>query len=202
MLDKASKRRKAPKLKPPQISTLAEADNTDRLISDLLAKRAEREAQMIEQIKLLEDEFTEELKGYGQEIVTLFAGLQKYAQEHREELLPTDKKSRTMPGGGELEWYLTKYAIVLDKETKTEEFVERLKRLKLERFVRTKESVNKQKLLEEPEVARGIEGITVREPEEKFVYTPRARKERLEYNLATKRAKLVLKIEEDAEEKE
>ena len=45
-------------------------------------------------------------------------------------------------------------------------------RLGLDRFIRTKQEINKEALLNEPEVAKGIAGITIKTGVEDFVIKP------------------------------
>lgn len=53
-----------------------------------------------------------------------------------------------------------------------ETVLETLKRMALERFVRTKEEINKEAILNEPDAVRGIAGITINTGVEDFVITP------------------------------
>jgi phage host-nuclease inhibitor protein Gam len=50
--------------------------------------------------------------------------------------------------------------------------LERLKSLGLKRFIRTKEEVNKEAMLAEPDVAASVDGINVGSEGEDFVITP------------------------------
>ena len=50
--------------------------------------------------------------------------------------------------------------------------LESLLNLGLFRFIRTKEELNKEAMLAEPDIARSISGVTIREGVEEFVIKP------------------------------
>ncbi|PIS34681.1 MAG: hypothetical protein COT37_01425, partial [Parcubacteria group bacterium CG08_land_8_20_14_0_20_43_9] len=66
-----------------------------------------------------------------------------------------------------------------------ESILESLKALKLKRFIRTKEEVDKEAMLKEPETAKTVKGVSISQHEE-FVAKPAE----LEVEIATRVGKL------------
>jgi phage host-nuclease inhibitor protein Gam len=194
----ARKRKKKSQFVPEPVKSLEDALKADKKIADMLRKRAEREARARERFakaaKLLKQFLGESLD----DIVIQFEELRKFVFEHRDDLFPADKKSTAFPTGAEIEFYLGGKAVILDRNTKTEEFIARFKALELTQFIRTKEYVNRQALQLEPEVAKSIAGITVRDSEEYFAYHPQERTETFRYNLETGKIRLTTP-DEDAQ---
>lgn len=50
--------------------------------------------------------------------------------------------------------------------------MEFLQRMGFDRFIRTRQEINKEALLNEPEVAKGIAGVTIKQGLEDFVIKP------------------------------
>ena len=70
---------------------------------------------------------------------------------------------------GEVQWRQRPPSV---RVTGAESVIETLRRLGLSQFVRTKEEVNKEAILNEPEGVKGVAGITVVKGVEDFVITP------------------------------
>ena len=101
-------------------------------------------------------------------IAQFVEGLYAFAESHREELTKSGEKKTVELPGGIMAWRTTPPSIVLsDKE---EIIINRLKEAHLDRFVRTpREEINKKAMLQEPEEAEKIEGVTVDRHEEFYV---------------------------------
>jgi phage host-nuclease inhibitor protein Gam len=94
-----------------------------------------------------------------------------------------------LPGKtGSIAWYTTPPAVTIEN---VEEVLKRIKTLDLAQFIRTKEEINKEALLENEPLANTIEGVSVGQ-QEKFAIRPRGSKQRVECNTKTKRFKIVL----------
>ncbi|MCT8633294.1 host-nuclease inhibitor Gam family protein, partial [Glaesserella parasuis] len=70
---------------------------------------------------------------------------------------------------GEVQWRAKPPAVVAKG---IDSILESLRNLGLFRFIRTKEELNKEAMLAEPDVARSISGVTIREGVEEFVIKP------------------------------
>ncbi|MDP3900711.1 MAG: host-nuclease inhibitor Gam family protein [bacterium] len=101
--------------------------------------------------------------GYQKIIETLMEGLFAYANANREELTDNGKKKTVNLPTGTLAWRMTPPSVILRK---VDEVIKALKQLKLDRFIRTKEEVDKEAMLKEPEVAKTVSGVTISQHEE------------------------------------
>ncbi|WP_341276109.1 host-nuclease inhibitor Gam family protein [Actinobacillus equuli] len=70
---------------------------------------------------------------------------------------------------GEVQWRQNPPSV---RVTKAEQVIENLKLLGLTQFIRTKEEINKDAILLEPETAQTVAGITIRTGTEEFVVKP------------------------------
>lgn len=89
------------------------------------------------------------------------AVLRLFAEGHRKELCPAGKKTAVL-STGELSWRTSPAAVAL---TGVDKVIERLKAATLYQFIRTKESVNKDAILEDPAAVKDITGITIKRAE-------------------------------------
>jgi len=112
----------------------------------------------------------------------LVEGLFAYAEAHRDELTDGGKRKTVEVPTGIFGWRMTPPAVSLRD---VESILESLKSLKLKRFIRTKEEVDKEAMLKEPDVAKTVKGVSIGQHEE-FVAKPAE----LEVEIATQVDKL------------
>ena len=109
-----------------------------------------------------------------QEIDQLFKALFTFAQENRDVLIAAwNKKSVKLPTG-DLGWKLTKETLELDEDVSEDDIIDQLRKLRLiNKFVikRTKESIDKKKLLRHPEILEKLHGLQ-RDQREVFFVQP------------------------------
>ncbi|MBU2082275.1 host-nuclease inhibitor Gam family protein [Patescibacteria group bacterium] len=98
----------------------------------------------------------------------LVEGLFAYAEAHRDELTDGGKRKTVKVPTGIFGWRMTPLAVSLRD---VESILESLKALKLKRFIRTKEEVDKEAMLKEPEVAKTVKGVSISQHED-FVAKP------------------------------
>jgi len=101
-------------------------------------------------------------------ISELVEGLFIFAESHRNKLTEEGKKKTIELPTGIFGWRITPPAVSL-KNVK-EVLTELIKR-GLKRFIRTKQEVDKEAMLKEPELAKNIKGVTISQREE-FVVKP------------------------------
>ena len=112
----------------------------------------------------------------------LVEGLFAYAEAHRDELTDGGKRKTVEVPTGTFGWRMTPPAVSLRD---IESILKSLKSLKLKRFIRTKEEVDKEAMLKEPDVAKTVKGVSIGQREE-FVAKPAV----LEVEIATQVDKL------------
>ena len=144
---------------------------TDKIRSGLNAKMDELKA------KAMADDEPHQKK-----ISQLVEGLFAYAEANRAELTDGGKRKTVEVPTGIFGWHMTPPAVKLRD---VELILESLKSLKLERFIRTKEEIDKEAILKEPNVATTVKGVSISQHEE-FVAKP----SELEVEIATQVDKL------------
>ncbi|HAG1869157.1 TPA: host-nuclease inhibitor protein Gam, partial [Salmonella enterica] len=103
------------------------------------------------------------------DIDTLSKGVQGWCEAHRDELTQNGKTKTASLITGKVEWRNRPPSVGIRG---VETVLETLHRLNLDRFIRIKEEVNKDAILNEPEVVKGVAGITIRSGIEDFSITP------------------------------
>ena len=103
-----------------------------------------------------------------EEIDRLFEGIYIFAESHRDELTEKGKKKTVNLPTGDILWRLTPPAVSLKN---VKRIIGLCKSCRLKRFIRTKEEVDKEAMLKEPEKAKEIKGVTISQKEE-FVVKP------------------------------
>jgi phage host-nuclease inhibitor protein Gam len=84
-----------------------------------------------------------------------------WATDHRDELTQGGKVKTVKLATGSLSWKAQKASVVIDTGLKDEVIIEQLHEHGLERFIATKESLNKVAILNEPKAILGLTGISV-----------------------------------------
>ncbi|EIF0163143.1 host-nuclease inhibitor Gam family protein, partial [Salmonella enterica] len=103
------------------------------------------------------------------DIDTLSKGVQGWCEAHRDELTQNGRTKTASLITGKVEWRNRPPSVGIRG---VETVLETLRRLGLERFIRTKEEINKDAILSEPKAVEGVAGITVRSGVEDFAITP------------------------------
>ncbi|MBU2219656.1 host-nuclease inhibitor Gam family protein [Patescibacteria group bacterium] len=103
-----------------------------------------------------------------EKVSRLVEGLFAFAEAHRDELTENGKRKTVEVPTGTFGWRMTPPAVKLRD---VEAILENLKSLKLKRFIRTKEEVDKEAMLKEPDVAKTVKGVSISQHED-FVAKP------------------------------
>lgn len=103
------------------------------------------------------------------EIEAVQKAVQSYCEANRDRIT-NGGKTKTVPyTTGEIGWRQRPPSVGVRA---AETVIETLKKLGLGKFVRTKEEVNKEAILAEPDAARGIAGLTINSGVEDFFVVP------------------------------
>jgi len=138
-------------------------------LGDLQREFQRRLAEMNDAIGAITKQFQPGLETLNGKIEVLQTGVQTYCEAHRLELTNGGRVKTANFITGEVQWRQRPPSVVVRG---AESVIETLKKLGLSRFVRTKDEVNKEAILNEPDAARGIAGITLVTGVEDFVITP------------------------------
>jgi len=151
----------------PQTKDDAAADI--RKVGDLMRKFTREQAEMNDKIAAITQEYQVTLEPIKESIELLQEGVQAWCEANRDDLTNGGKVKSANLITGEVAWRQNPPSVRISK---ADTVIEMLKRLGLGRFVRTKEEVNKDAILNEPDEVRGVAGITLVTGVEQFVITP------------------------------
>jgi phage host-nuclease inhibitor protein Gam len=139
------------------------------LIGGKQRQRAMIEAKMNDELAAIREKYESQALPLADEITSLSAGVQSWCEAHRDELTQNRKVKTCVFASGEVKWRLRPPSVALKK---VDAVIEALKSLSLTRFIRTKEEVNKEAILAEPDAVKGVRGITIKQGDEDFVIEP------------------------------
>ena len=151
----------------PQSKDEAAADI--RKIGDLQREALRATTEMNDAIANITQRFQPRLDALNDQIRTLQEGVQGYCEAHRIELTDGGKVKTANLITGEVQWRQRPPSVSVRG---SDAVLEMLKRLGLTRFIRSKEEVNKEAILNEPDEVRGFAGLIVVTGVEDFVITP------------------------------
>lgn len=156
---------KTPTVQTPQ--TIAEVQSDIRAIGDLQRQHGRCSADLNDKIAALTEEAAPKLKDLSERIIARQKGVQAYCEAHREELCGKGKTANLVTG--EVQWRLRPPSV---KVTGVDAVIAWLKKMGLDSFVRTKEEVNKEAMLNEQDKARSVPGVSIVTGVEDFVIVP------------------------------
>jgi phage host-nuclease inhibitor protein Gam len=151
----------------PQSQTDCAADI--KALGDLQRDFARVTADMNDKIGAITKTFQPKLEALMGQIETLQKGVQTYCEAHRDELTNAGKVKTANFVTGEVQWRQRPPSVSVRG---VDAVIETLKRLGLIKFLRTKEEINKEAILNEPDQARGVAGLSIVTGVEDFVITP------------------------------
>ena len=123
--------------------------------NDLLAAITEKYAPLINAIK--------------EQLTPKQDAIQAWCESHRDELTQNGKTKTGTFNTGEVQWRMRPPSVGIRG---VESVLESLRMLGFVRFIRVKEEVNKEAMLNEPELAATVAGVTIKTGVEDFVITP------------------------------
>ncbi|ECD9432853.1 host-nuclease inhibitor protein Gam [Salmonella enterica subsp. salamae] len=138
-------------------------------IGDLQRELEREQTIMNDAIGAITEKHAPGIEALKKDIDTLSKGVQGWCEAHRDELTQNGKTKTASLITGKVEWRNRPPSVGIRG---VETVLETLHRLNLDRFIRIKEEVNKDAILNEPEVVKGVAGITIRSGIEDFSITP------------------------------
>lgn len=140
-----------------------------KVLGDAQRELSRTTAAMNDQIGAITEQYTGTIEALTARIETLQSGIQTWCEANREALTNSGKTKTASLVTGEIQWRQRPPSCSVRG---ADSVLETLRRLKLERFIRTKEEVNKEAILNEPDAVRGVAGISIVTGIEDFVITP------------------------------
>lgn len=160
------------RLKQPaqlRFDTSEQVQNAIKEIGDISREITRLTTEMNDQIGEISKQYAPKLEALKAEIEPIQQAVQAYCEEHRLELTENGKTKTANFITGEVSWRARPPSITIRNK---DGVLETLEKLGLVRFIRTKSEINKDALLAEPDVAKGIAGITFKQGVEDFVIKP------------------------------
>jgi len=131
-------------------------------------ERERIKAAMNDDFAALKKKYEEKAAPHNDAIQESAAGIQTWCEANRDELL-TGKVKTVGFTTGKISWRLRPPSVSLKGVA---DVLKALKKHGLDRFIRTKEEVNKDAILAEPKAVEGLKGITIKHDAEDFVIAP------------------------------
>lgn len=140
-----------------------------RQLGDLQREIARATAEMNDRIAEITAASQPRLEALQEQVATLQQGIQTWCEANRNDLTDGGKVKTANLVTGEVNWRQRPPSCAIRG---ADAVIDTLKRLGLPQFVRTKEEINKEAILNEPDQVRGVAGITIVTGVEDFVITP------------------------------
>ncbi|MDJ5401964.1 host-nuclease inhibitor Gam family protein [Salmonella enterica] len=137
-------------------------------IGDIQRELTRIEADANDQIAVIMNQNTPKIEALRAELDVLQKGVQTWCEANRSSITKGDSKTANLITG-EVAWRKNPDSVNLKGVSIV---IETLKKLKLDRFIRRKEEVNKDAILADREAVKGITGISISSGKETFSITP------------------------------
>lgn len=147
-------------------------EDCDAMIKDLGIVRRDilrLEADMNDRLAAVKDEYEKKAQPLKEKAEELFSGIETWSEANRAVLTNSGKVKFSEFGNGVIRWRLRPARVVIRS---AEAVIESLKELGLTRFVRVKEEVNKDAILDDPDAVRAVKGISIGSAGEDFAVEP------------------------------
>lgn len=156
---------------PAMVDVPQTLDDVNRAIAEIGIAQRERDriqADMNDALAATREGFEAQAAPYAARIKELTAGVQLWCEANRARLTDGGKTKTAKLAAGEVSWRMRPPSVVVRG---VDVVLEGLKRLGLNRFIRTKEEINKDAVLAEPEIADQVKGLSVTQGED-FIVKP------------------------------
>ncbi|WP_171938083.1 host-nuclease inhibitor Gam family protein, partial [Escherichia coli] len=138
-------------------------------IGDLQREASRLETEMNDAIAEITEKFAARIAPIKTDIETLSKGVQGWCEANRDELTNGGKVKTANLVTGDVSWRQRPPSVSIRG---VDAVMETLERLGLQRFIRTKQEINKEAILLEPKAVAGVAGITVKSGIEDFSIIP------------------------------
>ncbi|MDP3926181.1 MAG: host-nuclease inhibitor Gam family protein [Hydrogenophaga sp.] len=163
----ASKKMKAPAAAVPVPQSRADCAADIKKLGDAQRDFERTRAEMNDAIATITQRYQPSLEALDAQCQALAKGIQTWCEANRATLCENGKTANLVTG--EVSWRQRPPSVRISG---ADSVIETLRRMQLERFVRTKDEVNKEAMLNEPDAVRGIAGISIVTGVEDFAVVP------------------------------
>ncbi|KFK92783.1 MULTISPECIES: host-nuclease inhibitor Gam family protein [unclassified Serratia (in: enterobacteria)] len=138
-------------------------------IGDIQRELTRVETDINDRIAILTNKHTPEIEAMKAQLSSLQNGVQTWCEAHREAITDGNKTKTVKFNTGEVSWRARPISVSIKG---VDVVLKALKTLKLDRFIRTKEEINKDAILADKDAVKDIKGITFNKDKEDFSITP------------------------------
>jgi phage host-nuclease inhibitor protein Gam len=131
-------------------------------------ERQRIEAEMNDEIAVVKQRYEELALPFKTEIEERSKGAQAWCETNRNAITQDGRTKTVVLTSGEIQWRMRPPKVVLKG---VDMILDKLKRMDLARFIRTKEEISKEAILAEPEAVARVAGISIEQGED-FVIKP------------------------------
>ncbi|HDR1846291.1 host-nuclease inhibitor Gam family protein [Pasteurella multocida] len=146
-----------------------EVETAIKQIGDLQRELQRLATQQNDELAAITEKFAPQLLAIQEEIKPMQEAVQAWCESHRDELTNNGKTKTGNFNTGEVQWRQRPPSVGIRG---VDSVLDSLKMRGLTQFIRTKEEINKEAMLNEPETAAGVPGVTIKTGIEDFVITP------------------------------
>ena len=129
------------------------------------------ESEMADQVAALKAEFELRMQPHRDEIKQLADGVHAWCEAHRAELTQDGKVKYARFASGEVNWRTTPPRVVTKRGIGADTLLELLAGRGLQHFIRTRQELNKEAVLAEPDAIAGMKELSI-EQSEQFAIKP------------------------------
>ena len=127
------------------------------------------QANMNDQISVIKSQFEQQAQPYKDDIATQTDAVRTWAEANRLGITNNGKLQSASLASGDIEWRKSPPKVTVRGVAKVLEF---LQVSGLQKFIRSKQEINKEAMLADPQAANAIPGITIGSAGEMFAITP------------------------------
>lgn len=164
----------------PVPQTRDDCDQMIRVLGDARRDLARIEADMNDRLAEVKERFETKAEPLRDKVDELVSGIETWCAANRDALTNGSKVKFARLKNGEIKWRLRPPKVTIRG---ADAVIQALRDLGLSRFIRVKEEVNRDAILDEPDAVRAVKGIAIGSAGEDFVIEP------FEHELSPEKAK-------------
>ena len=157
---------KTPTMRWP-VQKKEEVDDAIKRIGDMQRERSRIETEMNDELAAVKKSYGQKAEEPTEELQGRLAAVQSWCESRRDTLVSSFKTAKFSMG--EVSWRKRPPRVSIRR---TEDVIQALQTVGLERFLRRKVEIDRTAILKEPDVAASVKGITVSSGGEDFLVQP------------------------------
>ncbi|EEY08710.1 host-nuclease inhibitor Gam family protein [Mannheimia haemolytica] len=146
-----------------------EVQTAIKIIGDKQRELQRLATAMNDELAAISASYAQHIDALKEDIKPMQKGVQMWCEVHRNELTDNGKCKTGSFVTGEVQWRIKPPSVSVRN---AESVIELLENFGLHQFIRTKQEVNKEAVLADPQAVSAIEGINIKSGEEEFIIKP------------------------------